>query len=94
MYDRFARWREKAVLDDLFQDLAQDADKETISIDSTSIRSIRDQTEANQKKKRRAAVPETDSTPRSILRSTDWATSYAFCARPAMTMTRSMQSAS
>lgn len=38
IYDRFASWRDKGVLEDLFQALAQDADKETISIDSTSIK--------------------------------------------------------
>ena len=38
IYDRFARWRDKGVLQDLFEVLAREADWETVSIDSTSIK--------------------------------------------------------
>ena len=38
VYSRFRKWQELGVLEKIFQTLSSDADKENISIDSTSIR--------------------------------------------------------
>jgi transposase len=38
VYSRFCKWRDEGLLQKLFEELSADADLETISIDSTSIR--------------------------------------------------------
>lgn len=53
VYDRFARWRDKGILENIFQALSQDADKETISIDSTSIK-VHQSANGGQKKEDKA----------------------------------------
>lgn len=53
VYDRFAKWRDKGILETLFQALSQDADRETISIDSTSIK-VHQSANGGQKKENRA----------------------------------------
>ena len=53
VYDRFAKWRDKGILETLFQALSQDADRETISIDSTSIK-VHQSAKGGQKKEDKA----------------------------------------